>query len=131
MARPESLWNQSDYDKSIRSANRGIWCGNIYSGDILRAIEKFDSSGKLQALYGKRQAQIMRDLAELTRIIETAPPGAVNHSNTSSAALNAVIEMGLTASLTGVPAPMLATLKGATRFVKNRALANRINAALK
>lgn len=98
---------------------------------FLRTIEKFDSSGKLEALYGKRQAQIMRDLAELTRIIETAPPGAVNHSNTSSAALNAVIEMGLTASLTGVPAPMLATLKGATRFVKNRALANRINAALK
>ena len=98
---------------------------------FLRAIEKFDDSGKLQALYGKRQAQIMRDLAELTRILETAPPGAVNHSNTSSAAVNAVVEMGLTASLTGVPAPMLATIRTATRFVKNKALANRIHAALK
>ena len=98
---------------------------------FLRAIENMDASGKLQALYGKKMAQTMRDLAELTRLMETAPPGAVNHSNTSSAAVNAVIEMGLTASLTGVPAPMLATLKQASRLVKNKALANRIRAALK
>lgn len=98
---------------------------------FLRAIEKFDKSGKLEALYGKRQAQVMRDLAELSRIIETAPPGAVNHSNTSSAVMNAVVEMGITASLTGVPAPLLATIKHASKFVKNKALQNRINAALK
>ena len=98
---------------------------------FLRAIEKFDDSGKLQALYGKKQAQTMRDLAELTRILETAPPGAVNHSNTSSAVMNAIVEMGLTASVVGLPLPVIATIRTGSKFVKDKALANRINAALK
>ena len=95
-----------------------------------KEIQKFDKSGKLASLYGKKQAQIMRDLAELAVITETAPTGAINHSNTSSAIQMAIVEAGVTASATGLPIPAVTAIREASRLLKNKALKVRINNAL-
>lgn len=95
-----------------------------------RSVRELDVDGKLQSLYGKRQAQILRDLAELSADIYTAPPGAVNFSNTASALQVALDSLG-TFAVTGVPAPVATTLREAAKYVKNRKTKARIEAALR
>jgi hypothetical protein len=89
-----------------------------------------DRDGKLEALYGKRQAQVLRDLAELSSDIYTAPPGAINTSNTASA-LQVALDSLATFGATGFPAPVLTTLREANKYVKNRKTKARIEAALR
>ena len=97
---------------------------------LSKTIEALDTRGKLEALYGKKQAQILRDLAEISRVIYTAPPGAVNHSNTTSALMVAMDSLGGFA-VSGVPAPMLTIIREAAKYSKNRALKARIAESLK
>lgn len=93
-------------------------------------VRALDQDGKLDALYGKRQAQVLRDLAELSSDIYTAPPGAINTSNTASA-LQVAMDSLVTFGATGVPAPAMTALKEATKYVKNRKTKARIEAALR
>lgn len=93
-------------------------------------VRSLDQDGKLEALYGKRQAQVLRDLAELASDIYTAPPGAINTSNTASA-LQVAMDSLVTFGATGVPAPALTALREASKFVKNRKTKARIEAALR
>lgn len=95
-----------------------------------RVITSLDRQGKLDALYGKKQAQTLRDLAELSKVIFTAPPGAVNTSGTASAIRNMIVEMGATGVITGVPAPIASAMREAIKYVKDRKTRLRIEAAL-
>lgn len=103
----------------------------ILSPDKLnRVVKILDDEGKLESLYGKRQAQQIRDLAELSTVIYTAPPGSINTSNTASAlqvALDSVVGFGVS----GIPAPYLTLLREGNKYVKNRETKNRIKEALK
>jgi hypothetical protein len=83
-----------------------------------KVIGSLDSQGKLDAIYGKRNAQIIRDLGELSTDVFTAPPGAVNFSNTASAMQVAMDQLG-TFAVTGIPAPVANILRESTKFVKN------------
>jgi Transglycosylase SLT domain len=94
-----------------------------------KAIERFDQGGKLDALYGKKQAQVIRDLGDIARDIYTAPPGAVNFSNTASA-LRVALDSVATFGLTGIPAPAATALKEATKYMKDRQVRNRVREAL-
>lgn len=95
-----------------------------------RVITSLDRQGKLDALYGKRQAQTLRDLAELSKVIYTAPPGAVNTSGTASALRNMIVEMGATGAITGIPAPMVSAMREAIKYVKDRKTRIRIEESL-
>lgn len=92
-------------------------------------IGKMDSEGKLESLYGKKQAQTLRDLAEMSKVIYTAPPGAINTSGTASAIITALDTFG-TFGLTGIPVPAVAVLKQSAKYIKNREVRNRINESL-
>jgi hypothetical protein len=94
-----------------------------------KAVRELDQDGKLESLYGKRQAQVLRDLAELSIDIYTAPPGAVNFSNTASALQVALDSLG-TWAVTGIPGPAATGLTQAVKYVKNRKTRARIAAAL-
>jgi len=114
------------------SASQQDSAGNpILSPDKLnRVVKRLDTEGKLESLYGKKQAQQIRDLAELSTVLYTAPPGAINTSNTASAlqvALDSVLGFGVS----GIPAPYLTLLREGNKYVKNRETKNRIKAALK
>ena len=97
---------------------------------LSKTVAALDTKGKLEMLYGKKQAQILRDLAEISRVIYTAPPGAVNHSNTTSALMVAMDSLGGFA-VSGLPAPMLTIIREAAKYSKNRALKARIAESLK
>jgi hypothetical protein len=94
-----------------------------------RVVTALDKDGKLDALYGKKQAQQLRDLAELSKVIYTAPPGAINTSNTASA-LRVALDSLAGFAVTGYPAPVVTSLRTAAGYVKNRKLKARINEAL-
>lgn len=94
-----------------------------------KAVLELDQDGKLQSLYGKKQAQTLRDLAELSIDIYTAPPGAINFSNTASALQVALDSLG-TWAVTGIPGPAATGLTQAVKYVKNRKTRARITAAL-
>lgn len=95
-----------------------------------KAIKKLDADGKLDFIFGKQGAQHMRDLNDLAKVIYTAPPGVVNHSNTASVLLAALTEAGVNGSMTGLPVPVLSALRMISVQVKNNKLRKRIDAAL-
>lgn len=117
-------------DKSLSVSQRDEM-GNptLSPGELNKVIKSLDQKGKLETLFGKKQAQQMRDLADLSIDIYTAPPGAVNFSNTASA-LQVALDSVISFSLTGVPAPVATTLKEASKYVKNRETKARIKRAL-
>lgn len=122
-----------DYIKtSAQSASQMDEKGNpLLSADKLnKVIRSMDEQGKLESLYGKKQAQSLRDLAELSSVIYTAPPGSVNTSNTASA-LRVALDSALTFGATGVPAPAATLLKESAKYIKDRKTKARIMDALK
>lgn len=118
-------------DASLSPSQRDASGNPLLSPAKLQStVRSLDQDGKLEALYGKRQAQVLRDLAELSSDIYTAPPGAINTSNTASA-LQVAMDSLVTFGATGVPAPALTALREASKFVKNRKTEARIEAALR
>lgn len=116
---------------SLSASARDSQGNPILSPDALaRAVRQLDETGKLVSLYGKKQAQIMRDLADIASVIYTAPPGAINTSNTASALQVALDSLG-TFAVTGIPAPAATALKEASKYIKDRKAKARINESLK
>jgi hypothetical protein len=102
----------------------------ISPAKLNKVVRQWDEAGKLDSLFGKREAQQLRDLAELANDILTAPPGAVNFSNTSSALRNALDQIAM-AKLGAVPVAARAALQEALSYVKDRKTRARIRDALK
>lgn len=102
----------------------------IIPNQFAKIVKQLDAEGKLESLYGKKQAQIIRDLSDLAQVIYTAPPGAINTSNTASA-LRVALDSVATFAVTGIPAPATTALRESLRYVKDRKLKARINDALK
>jgi hypothetical protein len=103
----------------------------LLSPDKLNKIIKgMDETGKLEALYGPKQTQQLRDLAELSSVIYTAPPGAINTSNTASA-ITMVLDTAATGLLTGIPAPAATAIRESLKYVKNHKIRTRITESLK
>lgn len=94
------------------------------------AIKKLDAGGKLDFVFGKQGAEHMRDLNDLAKVVYTAPPGVVNHSNTASVLMAALTEAGVTGSMTGLPVPVLSALRLISQQVKNKRMQKRIDEAL-
>jgi hypothetical protein len=87
---------QSRFLQDIRDKAFGTQTGPnegiplLQPASFKRHVAGLDRSGKLEAMLGKKQAQQIRDMVEISDAIGTAPPGSVNHSNTSSALMNAL-----------------------------------------
>jgi len=117
-------------NKSLSTAQRDERGQPLVSPDKLNSvIRSLDREGKLEGLYGKKQAQQIRDLGEIAIDIYTAPPGAINFSNTASA-LQVALDSVATFGLTGIPAPAVTALREASKFVKNREVRNRVRQSL-
>jgi hypothetical protein len=117
-------------ESSLSPSQRDAAGNPLLSPDKLqRTIKSMDEAGKLESLYGKKNAQILRDLADISTDIYTAPPGAINTSNTASALMMAMDMVG-TATLTGLPAPAMTAIREASKYAKNRKVKLRIDAAL-
>lgn len=55
-----------------------------------RLINELDKDGKLERIFGKQNAQQLRDARDLATDIYTSPAGSVNSSNTASALIKAL-----------------------------------------
>jgi hypothetical protein len=118
-------------NKALSTAQRDERGQPLISPDKLNGvIRSLDKEGKLEGLYGKKQAQQIRDLGEIAIDIYTAPPGAINFSNTASALQVALDSVG-TFGLTGIPAPAVTALREASKYAKNRQVRMRVQQSLK
>lgn len=116
-----------------QSFNEGMSEGGkplLSPAKLNRLVRKLDDEGKLESLYGKKQAQELRDIADIANVILTAPPGAINTSNTASA-LSVVLDSIGTATVTGMPIPAATALRELSKYAKNAKTKARIQQALR
>lgn len=96
-----------------------------------QTVQALDKNGRLEIILGKPQAQLVRDLNEVSRYISTVPPGTlVNTSDSANAIFAALAEAGATGALTGLPVPAASLLRAATNKMRDNRLKARINRAL-
>lgn len=93
-----------------------------------RAITQLDSVGKLDYIFGKKGAEQLRLLNDVAKDVLTAPPGAVNTSNTASAILAAIDMMISGAS--GMPAPVLSGIRLLKNKIQDKKIQRKIDRAL-
>lgn len=121
-------WLKDQATQNVATDTRG---NVIVSADKLnKALRTLDEDGKLDFIFGKQGAQQMRDINDLVKLVYTSPPGAVNTSNTASVLLAALSEAGAVGAMTGIPVPVLSSLRLLAKHAKNRALQKRIEQAL-
>lgn len=92
-------------------------------------ITNLDRSGKLDYVFGVPTANLLRTINDVAKDVVTAPPGSVNASNTSSAAMNAMDTLA-TWGLSGLPIPggkLLSQFKG---LLQNRELRKEVKRLL-
>jgi hypothetical protein len=116
-------------DQAMRNAARDERGTPIPSVKALQdEIGKLDRAGKLDYMFGKKGAEQLRAIEELSKVVFTAPPGAVNTSNTASVLL-AALDIA-TSGVAGFPLPVMSGLRILTTHVKDRQIQKRINEAL-
>lgn len=70
-------------------------------------IVNLDKSGKLDYLFGKKNAEHYRTLNQVTKDVQTVPQGTTNPSGTAAQFGAMLAETGAQFALTGVPAPVI------------------------
>ena len=93
-----------------------------------KLVKEMDADGKLDAIFGKKGAEQLRDLNEASIDILTAPPGAVNSSNTASV-LAGILD-GALFTATGVPVPIASGLRYGAKKLRQRATTKKVDEAL-
>lgn len=103
----------------------------VSTAKLNSAVNALDADGRLDIILGKKQAQIVRDLNDVVKYVNTVPPGTlVNTSGTSMALMGAIAEAGATGAITGLPVPALSLIRAATNKIKDNKIKARINQAL-
>lgn len=116
-------------DQATKNVARDTMGNPIVSAAQLdRAISGLDKSGKLDFIYGKKGAEKIRLLNDISKDVLTSPPGAINTSNTASVLL-AALDMGISGAA-GVPAPVLSGVRMVGKYVKDSRLKARVKKAL-
>lgn len=116
-------------DEATKGVARDAAGNEVISASGLdRAIKRLDSDGKLDYLFGKRGAEKLRAVNDLSKVMFTTPPGSVNTSNTASVIL-AAMDMAMSSSA-GVPLPVMSGLRLLVKNIKDRKLRTRISDAL-
>ena len=116
-------------DEALKNVSRDERGNPIVSAAALdRVVKALDKNEKLQFIFGKKMAEQIRTINDVAKDVLVAPPGSVNTSNTASvmAAMMDVILSGTS----GVPAPVMTTLRLATKGIKDRKTRARVRKAL-
>lgn len=117
-------------DESTRNVGRDPSGTPIISAKGMdNAIKALDRDGKLDILFGKKEADKLRLLNDVTKDIMVAQPNAGNASGTASTVL-AAMDMYLSAAAT-IPMPILSSLRIAAKRAKERKIKKRVQESLK
>ena len=93
-------------------------------------IMKLDQGGKLDYLFGKRGADQLRNLNDVSKALFTVPMSAgINHSNTASA-MAIVLDSIASGAATGLPLPLITVLKEGAKRVKDAKQRKAINKSI-
>jgi hypothetical protein len=119
----------------LEEATKGVGvdgAGNpiVSPAKLHQAVQTLEKGNKLDFILGKRRAEMVRVIDDVSRDILTTPPGAVNHSNTSAALIAWLTEAGLTGAATGLPVPVMTSLRLISKQLKDRKLRLRVQEAL-
>jgi len=97
-----------------------------------QAVTALEKNGRLEILFGKKGAELMRTLNEVAGYVNTVPPGTlINTSGTAATLMAAIAEAGLTGATTGIPLPIISGLRQISASIKNVKLRRRIQDTLK
>lgn len=119
-------------DEATKGVGTDIAGNPIFSAAKLNnAVRALDVDGRLEFLLTKKGAQTVRDLNEISKVVLTLPPGAVNTSNTAGVLLTALAEAGAWGGMTGMPIPVLQGLKALSGHMKDRRVRARVDEALR
>jgi hypothetical protein len=121
-------WMKEEATKNVATDQRGNRI--VSAAQLDKAVRKLDSDGKLDFVFGKKGAEQIRDINELTKVVMTAPPGVVNTSNTASVLLAALTEAGVNGSMFGLPVPVISGMRLIAKNVKDRKLRVKIEQSL-
>ncbi len=103
----------------------------ISPSKLHQVVNQLDKNGRLDIVLGTKNANIIRDLNDVVRYVNTTPPGTlINNSGTAGMIMAAMAEAGATGALTGLPVPVLAMLKQITAHIRNNRLKIKVNDAL-
>lgn len=100
----------------------------ISPAQLDRAIQKLDKNGKLDFVFGKKGAEMLRTVNDVAKDVLVAPPGAVNTSNTASV-MAGLMDVAISGT-SGIPAPIMTSLRLATKSIKDRKTRARVRKAL-
>jgi hypothetical protein len=99
----------------------------IVSADKLNTtIKGLDQSGKLDFIFGKKGAEILRDINAISKDAFTSPPGTVNTSNTATV-LAALMDAALSTHF-GLPLPVATAAKYLVSHIKDAKVRARVKA---
>lgn len=117
-------------DQAYRGITRDESGGVVIQPAALNSIiVQLDKSGKLDAIFDKKTAELLRTVNDVTKDIVTAPPGSINASGTSSAIMNA-IDTVATFGTTGIPVPAAKILNEFRKALANRSLRKEVKRLL-
>lgn len=116
-------------DEALKNVARDQQGNAIISpAQLDRAIQKLDKNGKLDLVFGKKGAEMLRTVNDVAKDVLVAPPGALNTSNTASV-LAGLMDVAISGT-SGIPAPIMTTLRLATKNIKDRKTRARVRKAL-
>lgn len=117
-------------DQAYRGITRDQSGGVVIQPEALnRIITRLERSGKIDAIFDKKTAELLRTVNDVTADIVTAPPGSVNASGTSSAIMNA-IDTVATFGTTGIPVPAAKILNEFRKALANRQMRKEVKRLL-
>jgi hypothetical protein len=135
----KQAWNelQGAFGRHLRNeATKGLGSDSndnplVSPAKLHQAIEQFDANGRLDLMLGKQNAQIVRDLDDLVRYVNTVPPGTlVNSSGTAGTLIAALMETGAQTAMTGVPVPVVMAAREIAKMRRRNVEKKKINDAL-
>lgn len=128
---------QGAFGRHIRDqATRGMGMDSndnplVSPAKLHEAVRQFDANGRLDLMLGKKNAQIVRDLDDLVRYVNTVPPGTlINSSGNAATIVAAIMESGAQAAVTGFPVPVLVAAREIAKMKRNNEKKAKINDAL-
>lgn len=100
----------------------------VSAAQLDRTIQALDKNGKLDFVFGKKGAEMLRTVNDVAKDVLTVVPGSVNTSHTASVIM-ALIDTAISGAA-GIPAPLLTSARLLSKGVKNAKTKARIKKAL-
>jgi hypothetical protein len=123
----QHIRDQSTGGVGTDSAGRPL----VSPAKLNQTISQLDKNGRLDVIFGKKEAERMRDLNEVVKYVTTVPPGTlINSSGTAGTLMAAMAEAGITGAATGLPLPILAGIRQIAKMRKDGQTKAKINDAL-